>query len=669
VSVGAFHRNLRSRGKGAKDWSNSFTEHEYLGKDEKGRHNFGVNLSVGHRVFRDKADGRWKKHKLTDERPAKDYVLVQGAKCCVEVYPYYAKYFDVDHEEVRLHEERWVVQRLFKEPDTWRDVGAWDPVMVVEEGVDFIKVAVTYETDYGPFTVEYFQRDGRALKHNISFMNESGGSETFRVIQRWAGIVGEKCNGKNVPMVFSPPTDTSLAFHRADQPKRKFTIAENLSSMVFNPDGSVKTEHCLQGPFWVESHVRGLKCDFCYGDWVLAQGDGLEIDPATATLDDPTEDGYLSKGGDSSANCNADAPVRDSASASCRYGGVDAFINSYAHRSYVEWAINSLFGGTLTANPKFKYNGLGDDGSFGEINPLTEEQPSDGGCTDLELWGYCASGVAYVDPFNIVVGINQEQDLGAAAKTALQAAIDASQIWFALGFTSEGDECPEPDVGANYYDVFSSEEGTPSSETILPDGIGDLTNIAENNWAAHEHWESVAEQTNEHYIWSGAAAFERDLYTFVNPTEVPGVGISKIEVRAFIRKVADGDSTQNNYELLVEPFGGAVDSQEGATDSEGFNLVTATWANNPETGNPWTWAEVNALQVGVGLRRGQAADPTHFTYCARLRVDVYTASTPPPTLYVEYTPAGWQGKISGIVNPAKIMGIPVADIAKVKGIA
>ncbi|GAH97943.1 unnamed protein product, partial [marine sediment metagenome] len=139
---------------------------------------------------------------LTDDRPAKDYVLVQSAKCCVEVYPFYAKYYDVNHEEVRLYEERWVVQRLFKEPDDWRDVDAYNPVVTVEEypepAGDVVKVTVTYDSDYGVMTVEYFQRDGNALKHNITFKNTSGSEETFRVLQRWAGIVGAKCNGKDV---------------------------------------------------------------------------------------------------------------------------------------------------------------------------------------------------------------------------------------------------------------------------------------------------------------------------------------------------------------------------------------------------------------------------------------------------------------------------------------
>jgi len=185
--VDKFHANLKAKGSGAKGWANSWTEVEHLGD---GR--FASSISVGHRVFKDKADGQWKKRKLTDAHPVKDYVLIQGVKCCVEVYPYYAKYFDVQHEEVQVDEERWVVQRLFKEPDVWRDVGAWSPVMTVEEGSNFIKVTVTYETDYGPFTVEYFQRDCSTLKHNVYFKNTSGETETFRVLQRWSGIVGNK---------------------------------------------------------------------------------------------------------------------------------------------------------------------------------------------------------------------------------------------------------------------------------------------------------------------------------------------------------------------------------------------------------------------------------------------------------------------------------------------
>ncbi|MBA7586770.1 hypothetical protein ES708_28775 [subsurface metagenome] len=33
------------------------------------------------------------------------------------------------------------------------------------------------------------------------------------------------------------------------------------------------------------------------------------------------------------------------------------------------------------------------------------------------------------------------------------------------------------------------------------------------------------------------------------------------------------------------------------------------------------------------------------------------------------TPPGWTGKVSGVTNPAKVMGVDIANIAKVKGVA
>ncbi|GAI95412.1 unnamed protein product, partial [marine sediment metagenome] len=190
------------------------------------------SISVGHRVFFDKADvNKPKKHKLTDTRPGKDYVLIQGAKCCVEVHPYYAKYFDTQHEEVRVEEERWVVQRLFKAPDTWRDVDAYNPVISVEEypepAGDVVKVTVTYDTDYGTLTVEYFQRDGNNLKHNVTFKNTSGSTETFRVLQRWAGIVADGVNGEEITA-----SKEELKYNFRFEKAGSLQIYENLSSLT-----------------------------------------------------------------------------------------------------------------------------------------------------------------------------------------------------------------------------------------------------------------------------------------------------------------------------------------------------------------------------------------------------------------------------------------------------
>lgn len=453
---------------GSKQWVNTWTEVEYLGNGK-----FGATIHSTHQVFFDKTDGdRPKKHKLTDERPDKDYVLMQSASVSVEVYPYYAKYFDPQHEEVRLYEERWVVQRLFKEPDTWRDVGAWNPRMDVEEYPEpaggVVKVTITYDTDYGPLMIEYFLRDGNSLKHNITFQNTSGGTETFRILQRWAGIVGSKVNGKTTPVVEDTPF---LAFQRADG---ALTISENLASMMFNEDGTEKSDHRLQGSISIESHARGMKTDFVYGNWVLAQNEVLTMDPATATLDDPTEDGYLRRDGTTQANCPSATLSRRDTDADIWLGGAKGDGNSDAYRGYVEWDISSLAGKTLTANPVFKYHSSDDDASSEEINPVTN-QPSV--TEDATLWTDLASGTAYVDPWPFAVGANQSQDLGASAKTDLQSAMDALQLWWALAFQGPDDECP-PDGApsilylAKMYSEDKTDAPTPKPTLYVEYSVG-----------------------------------------------------------------------------------------------------------------------------------------------------------------------------------------------------
>lgn len=435
-----------------KQWPNTWTEVEDLGNGK-----FGATISVGHRVFLDKTDGQFKKHKLTDNG---NYVVIQSAKCCVEVYPYYAKYFDVQREEVRLYEERWVVQRWRDPPGKWQDIGAWNPIIAVEEysepAGDVVKVTVTYDTDYGTLTVEYFQRDGNDLKHNVTFQN-SGSTETFRVVQKWAGIVGSKCNGKDIPVA---EDTTFLAFHQADKPKRKFTIAENLSS----------AEQYLQKPISIKAHAQGMKADFIYGNWVLNQNESLAIDPATATLDNPTEDGELIRTGYSAvdlATACAACPTASLGRYASREGiftGGDSITNadhfSMAYRAYVEWDISALAGATIDANPDFKYHGSSTSATDEEINPLTDEAPS--GATDANLWGYIASGTAYVDPFGVVVATGQTQDLGASAKTDLQTAVTAEQSWFAIGIQSPDDECPCSE--ANTVSEIYSEDKTDAAD-------------------------------------------------------------------------------------------------------------------------------------------------------------------------------------------------------------
>lgn len=462
---GDLERSLMARGKGAKDFPNTHTEVEYLGNGK-----VGASISVGHRVFFDKADGnKPKKHKLTDERPAKDYVLVQGAKCCVEVHPYYARYFDVQHEEVRLYEERWVVQRLFKEPDTWRDVDAYNPQIAIEEhsepAGDVVKVTVTYDTDYGELVVEYFQKDGNALKHNISFKNTSPSMETFRVLQRWAGIVADKVNGKDFPLVTD---ELFLVFRKADG---KLAIAENFHSMMFNSDGLKKIDQCLKQPINIEVHAQGMKADFIYGNWILAQNEGLGIDPDTATLDDPAEDGYIRLWNYMRYSVNPTLEI-----------GYDSGEDEM-WRSYVEWDVSSILDGATILDTIFKYEGHYHEypGIDCHIHEMIEHRPSTS--TDQEVYDEAGEGTVYADPDGFpVVAVGQEVDLGSDADADLQSQLPSD--WFAIGIQSDNEttdgysnikseeaHTPLPDPKPTLYVEYTT-VSAPTVTTQAVDGVG-----------------------------------------------------------------------------------------------------------------------------------------------------------------------------------------------------
>jgi len=186
---------------------------------------------------------------------------------------------------------------------------------------------------------------------------------------------------------------------------------------------------------------------------------------------EPTEDGYISRwgsGGSAAASrtsCLIGTYTRKNTSNSFYAGGYNysyaGWYSSYSYRGYVEWDISVINPMAIILDTAFKYQGryLPDPGASSlEINPLTEKRPSI--CTDAELYGYIASGTAYVDPFSQETGAGKEVDLGSSADSDLQTAIDAAKNWFAIGLQSPDDECPT--LGGYRHSSIWSEEYGPA---------------------------------------------------------------------------------------------------------------------------------------------------------------------------------------------------------------
>lgn len=332
--------------------------------------------------------------------------------------------YDPALSEVRVKGESWEVWSAGKQatlvaPITWG-------VVTNSSGVFITRRQTTSKPD-GVLTIDYIFRVGSSLKHTVTWTS--------------TGVVAVTVQVKQVHLMDfdKVTTDTGTATDSKSEKSagylfgygsKDFWVLEDQSAMVYDAKslepGTLLTEKCLQSG---DIDFAGKKAVYTFGDWTLTTGQSLEIDPDTATLNDPTEDGWINY---------QPALTRNTSGSDLDFGGYGAsgaWIVDY--RAYCEWPISSLSGATLTANPIFKYEGLGTLASDEEINPMAA-QPST--ATDANLYADIASGTAYVNPFGLVVGTNQQVDLGATAKSDLQAAIGASQTWFAIGFQSPANE-------------------------------------------------------------------------------------------------------------------------------------------------------------------------------------------------------------------------------------
>lgn len=399
-----------------------------------------MTIHVGHQVFKD-TDGNWKKHKLT-ETPG--CILIQSAKCCVEVHPYYTVYYDVNHKKVRVYDSRWLVQEWTGKK--WKDLGFWNPALTAEELDNGLKVTRTGETTNGTLTLEYIQRDASPLKHKITWTNKSGKEKTVRIVLAWSGIVGTKIRTLNRKQYSAPITVNTGLFIFGDG---KDIINENLLEQ-FN-DGTL-------APVTIDVHVQGLKADFEFEEFTVAPNDNVIIDPDTFTNDDPTEDGDIVY----KQNSNTYVRLDNFPTIRFKYDQVyvKEAVDHHYFRSYVEWDISAIPDAATIDLVKFQYAGYQNAPIDSASIHHMANRPSTS--IDSVVWADCADGTAYLSLSAIFPEIvpfpgPYEREVGGVAvpwdtdpKTDLQNQLVDN--WFALGFINE-------ELTDNDEDSIVSEEG------------------------------------------------------------------------------------------------------------------------------------------------------------------------------------------------------------------
>lgn len=190
------------------------------------------------------------------------------------------------------------------------------------------------------------------------------------------------------------------------------------------------------------------------------------------------------------------------------------------------------------------------------------------------------------------------------------------------------------------------------TEILRPNAPGDYTALSRNTGNAN--WEMVDEEVADEHttrVYTNSLAQVKDAYGLGDTSIPDGSTINSVKIYFRFR----GVSTEAT--MHCQPFLRLGTNETSGTEKSDS---AATWTTHSEVldrpgGGDWAVADLNDLQAVIGLRTENASYMVQGT-------QVYVE--------VDYTPpvVGWTGKISGVTNPAKIMGVDVANIKSVKGV-
>ena len=187
-----------------------------------------------------------------------------------------------------------------------------------------------------------------------------------------------------------------------------------------------------------------------------------------------------------------------------------------------------------------------------------------------------------------------------------------------MGVTVAGDEIATSVDSATQPDWNSILTPVVETETLRPTAAGDETNIASQEPDSGAHWDKVDEATTDGdstYIYTSNAAWQEDLYNIADHS----IGVGDINyVRVYIVCRADASPTQTSVYTHIKTNETEYNGSE-ATITTSYATYSYQWDTNPQTTATWTWDEIDALQIGVGLREPTSGQNTN---CTQVYVEV-----------------------------------------------
>lgn len=219
--------------------------------------------------------------------------------------------------------------------------------------------------------------------------------------------------------------------------------------------------------------------------------------------------------------------------------------------------------------------------------------------THAQIWEtnpHTGSGWTWEELADLQIGVGvQKQNAASPIVT---------QVWAVVDYTS--------------YSIGSS------PEILRPDGAGDLNQLYGAGWTQVDEDPADDETT---VVWWGtnpATGSASDLYNIPNSNSSALGVVSKIIIWARCKGENYFFPFTGAAKMILKTGGIVYEGGYQGCPSEGvWYDFSEEWATNPNTGNPWTREEIDALQIGVWLSGSWLSGYKHETYCTQVFVEVY----------------------------------------------
>jgi hypothetical protein len=162
-----------------------------------------------------------------------------------------------------------------------------------------------------------------------------------------------------------------------------------------------------------------------------------------------------------------------------------------------------------------------------------------------------------------------------------------------------------------------------ATETLRPNAAGDETGIASQHPGSGAHWDKVDDETpdeNTTYVYAQSATYQRDLYNLPASSIPDGATINFIKVY-FRCATWQTDGKTGYAKASIKSDSTVTDGSENEVTGHiqgNFETFSEQWNTNPADSQAWEKTDIDALQIGVSLKKGTSS----ITYCTQVYVEV-----------------------------------------------